>query len=216
MHHTTALIARRHAARSHTTGRALPVLVQRMAIGLIGASLIAAAAWALSRLSHDTPAPKRQVARIAVLPDTPPPPPPPPPKEQKPEASKEARPQPKTDPTPQPPAANEPIIDSEVFNLNYSTAASSDGDGSNRHEIAVARCAARKARAGHSTAQDGPDLRADCGADRAEPHWRVQHLQAPRSGWARRPCAMHPAGVRPATAGCLTQAQEADGAKAHH
>ena len=36
MHHTTALIARRHAARSHTTGRALPVLVQRMAIGLIG------------------------------------------------------------------------------------------------------------------------------------------------------------------------------------
>ncbi|MBT9595143.1 MAG: hypothetical protein IV094_04015 [Vitreoscilla sp.] len=109
MHHTTALIARRHAVRSHAAGRALPVLVQRMAIGLVGALLVAAAAWALSRLSHDAPVPKRQVARISVLPDTPPPPPPPPPKEQKAEASKEARPQPKAEPTPQPPAANEPI-----------------------------------------------------------------------------------------------------------
>jgi transposase len=47
------------------------------------------------------------------------------------------------------------VIDPEAFNLIYLTASSSDGDGSNRHEIAVARCAARKTRAGHSTAQRG-------------------------------------------------------------
>lgn len=33
-------------------------------------------------------------------------------------------------------------IDSEEFNLKFFIASSSDGDGSNRHEKAVARCAA--------------------------------------------------------------------------
>jgi hypothetical protein len=107
------------------------------------------------------------------------------------------------------------LIDSAVFNLNYSIAPSSYGDGSNRHEIAVARCAARKARASHSTAQGGPDVRRDCGADGIEPHRRVRHLQAPRGGGceglARR--AQWTQDRRRSAAG---RSAGGDGAQAHH
>lgn len=81
--------------------------------GLVALALVAALAlWLKGRLS--TPdAPKRQVSRIAILPDTPPPPPPPPPKD-------EPKPVPRDDNKPPPPdmapkpqqapaAANEPI-----------------------------------------------------------------------------------------------------------
>jgi periplasmic protein TonB len=57
-------------------------LVALLALAFIGAT----AAW-LKKLGGDSSAPKRQVARIALLPDTPPPPPPPPP-ERRPEPPK--------------------------------------------------------------------------------------------------------------------------------
>lgn len=46
------------------------------------------AAWAIRTLIDSPTAPKRQVARISILPDTPPPPPPPPKEEKKPEPPK--------------------------------------------------------------------------------------------------------------------------------
>lgn len=53
-------------------------------------ALFLAAGWGLKSLVGGPEAPKRQVARISILPDTPPPPPPPPPKEEKkPEVPKE-------------------------------------------------------------------------------------------------------------------------------
>src|SRR5512142_812981 len=45
--------------------------------------LVALIVWVGIRLSHQSPGPKRQVAKIALLPDTPPPPPPPPPEKPK-------------------------------------------------------------------------------------------------------------------------------------
>jgi periplasmic protein TonB len=111
MQHTTALIARRMAQRRLQAGRVSSSLARRAGVG---AALMLAAgmvAWGLSSLSFDPPAPKRQVARIALLPDTPPPPPPPPPKEQKKEEpTPQARPQPRPDDAPKPQApANEPL-----------------------------------------------------------------------------------------------------------
>jgi outer membrane biosynthesis protein TonB len=53
-----------------------------------GVALSAGLVWGLSKLGSDPPTAKRQVARIALLPDTPPPPPPPPP-ERAPEPPKE-------------------------------------------------------------------------------------------------------------------------------
>ncbi len=50
---------------------------------LVAITLVAALAWWLKGLGGEPTAPKRQVARISILPDTPPPPPPPP-KEEKP------------------------------------------------------------------------------------------------------------------------------------
>ena len=81
------------------------------------------------------------------------------------------------------PARIWPAIDTELLNLKHPGTPSRREDGSNRHEIVVARRAARKARAGHPTAQSGPDLRRDCDANRLEPHRRVRHLQTPRRGW---------------------------------
>src|SRR5262245_7843517 len=51
------------------------------AIGLFGC--VGLVAWAGLNMSHGPSAPQRQVARIALLPDTPPPPPPPPPERPK-------------------------------------------------------------------------------------------------------------------------------------
>lgn len=72
--------------------------------GLLGAALLVGLALWLSNWLSQPEAPRRQVARIALLPDAPPPPPPPPPKEPPPQAAKpEARPQAQPEPTPRPP-----------------------------------------------------------------------------------------------------------------
>jgi hypothetical protein len=52
---------------------------RRALVGLVLLAFIALIAWLGSQLSHGSRGPKRQVAKIALLPDTPPPPPPPPP-----------------------------------------------------------------------------------------------------------------------------------------
>lgn len=117
MHHTTSLIAQRHAhgardRRIRAEGRINPQLLQKLALGFGLALLIGGVIWGLRHWADQASAPKRQVARIAILPDTPPPPPPPPPKERKEEVAKaEAKPQPQPDNTPKPPPApaNEPL-----------------------------------------------------------------------------------------------------------
>lgn len=53
--------------------------LQRLIIGAVLLCLAGAAVWGSMSLVHSPSAPKRQVARIMILPDTPPPPPPPPP-----------------------------------------------------------------------------------------------------------------------------------------
>lgn len=63
---------------------------------LVALLLLGALAWWLKGQLSTPSAPKRQVARISILPDTPPPPPPPPPKEL-------PRPQPSDDNKPPPP-----------------------------------------------------------------------------------------------------------------
>src|SRR5271156_2799666 len=64
------------------------VWLRRIAIGCGMLCFVGAVVWGGMNLSHGTSGPKRQVARIMVLPDTPPPPPPPeekkPPKEEQP------------------------------------------------------------------------------------------------------------------------------------
>jgi outer membrane biosynthesis protein TonB len=72
-------------------------------IALAVVLLVGALAFALKSLISAPEAPKRQVAKIALLPDTPPPPPPPPPREEpKKEAPKEDKPQPRQEqPKPQ-------------------------------------------------------------------------------------------------------------------
>lgn len=56
---------------------------RRAGVAAVVLALVALIVWVAIRLSHQTPAPKRQVAKIALLPDTPPPPPPPPPEKPK-------------------------------------------------------------------------------------------------------------------------------------
>jgi protein TonB len=78
---------------------------QRMLIGATLALLAGAVVWGSMNLAHNAGPPKRQVARIMVLPDTPPPPPPP--EEKKPPPPKEERMSqqvtvPKPEPTPAP------------------------------------------------------------------------------------------------------------------
>jgi len=68
---------------------------KRVGVAVVIAALIAGLAWWLRSLGSDTAAPKRQVAKISLLPDTPPPPPPPPPKEEpRPRPQEAAKPQP--------------------------------------------------------------------------------------------------------------------------
>lgn len=86
----------------------------RMVWLLAALLLLAGMAYGLKALVSEPDAPKRQVARIVLLPDTPPPPPPPPPpkEEKRPEPPKAEKPLPTPEPpkTPEPPApANEPI-----------------------------------------------------------------------------------------------------------
>ena len=80
----------------------------RAGVAMAVLAAVALLAWLVSGLGQGGPsAPKRQVAKIAVLPDTPPPPPPPPPKDEPPppkEAPKQAAPTeaPKVQAPPQP------------------------------------------------------------------------------------------------------------------
>lgn len=59
------------------------VWLKRVALALVVALLVAGMAYVLKGLLSGKSKAPRQVARIALLPDTPPPPPPPPPKEEK-------------------------------------------------------------------------------------------------------------------------------------
>jgi protein TonB len=83
--------------------RADRVWLRRIVIGCGMLGFVGAVVWGGMNLSHAPSGPKRQVARIMVLPDTPPPPPPPeekrPPKEEAPKQQIE---------TPKPPLQPEP------------------------------------------------------------------------------------------------------------
>ncbi|NDY94046.1 hypothetical protein, partial [Ideonella livida] len=79
MHHTTALIARQSALAAQgrprgQRGRVSAALLRRAGLGLAAVALIALLAWALkSWVGAGEAKPRPQVARIAILPDTPPP-----------------------------------------------------------------------------------------------------------------------------------------------
>ena len=84
-------------------------MLRGAALIVVALVLIALAVIGLRRFMQDAAPPKRQVARISVLPDKPPPPPPPP-KERKEEAPKaQARPQPTPEQQIKPQQANEPL-----------------------------------------------------------------------------------------------------------
>jgi periplasmic protein TonB len=79
---------------------------QRIVIGLVLLLFVGAVVWGGMNLVRTSAGPKRQVARIMVLPDTPPPPPPPeekppPPKQQQPRPQQVETPKPQTPPEPQ-------------------------------------------------------------------------------------------------------------------
>ena len=83
----------------------LQIWSQRALVGLALLALIGLMAWLGARLSGGGHAPSRQVAKIALLPDTPPPPPPPPPDKPKIEPKNEIKQQidkPKLQAPPQP------------------------------------------------------------------------------------------------------------------
>lgn len=83
----------------------------KLGLALAGLLAVGLLAWWLKSLVSEPAAPKRQVARIAILPDTPPPPPPPPKEQPKPqtEAPKAEAPRNEPKPDPAPPQANDPI-----------------------------------------------------------------------------------------------------------
>jgi periplasmic protein TonB len=80
------------------------VWLRRIVIGSVMLCLVGAVVWGGINLSHGPGSPKRQVARIMVLPDSPPPPPPPeekrPPKEEQPKQQVET-PKPQVQPEPE-------------------------------------------------------------------------------------------------------------------
>jgi periplasmic protein TonB len=97
MHHTTSLIAARmHRRPAATRGGVDLTLLRRVVIGIVAIGLIALLVMGVRKLMSEASAPRHQVARIALLPDTPPPPPPPPKerKEEPPKSEKQARPTP--------------------------------------------------------------------------------------------------------------------------
>jgi protein TonB len=94
----TAMI---EARSGPSTGR---VWALRLGIGAVVVALLVAAGVWLAGLSSKPQARERQVARIAILPDTPPPPPPPPP-ERPPEPKDTPKPAPQAE---QPKPADEP------------------------------------------------------------------------------------------------------------
>ena len=84
-------------AEDNLQPRRTPAWLMPAAMALLVLVLLGAAAWWLKGVMGQTAAPQRQVARIAVLPDTPPPPPPPPPREQAPQ-QREQKPTPQEAP----------------------------------------------------------------------------------------------------------------------
>jgi len=79
---------------------------QRVIIGVVLLLVAGALVWGGMNLTHGATEPKRQVARIMILPDTPPPPPPPPdekkppPKEEQTRVQQQVAPKPETPPAP--------------------------------------------------------------------------------------------------------------------
>lgn len=112
MHHTTSYIAARmHLQRRSRWGRVDAQLLRRVGLAALALLLLAGAFLAVRKFLATPSAPPRQVARIAILPDTPPPPPPPP-KERKEEPPKPDKPSQALpdQPVKAPPApANEPL-----------------------------------------------------------------------------------------------------------
>jgi len=83
---------------------AAQVWLRRLALAIGMFAFVGVVAWAGLNLSHP-PGPKHQVAKIALLPDTPPPPPPPPPDKPKIEPKNEIKQQvdkPKVETPPEP------------------------------------------------------------------------------------------------------------------
>jgi hypothetical protein len=81
-------------------------LLRRLAIAVAVLVVLALVVWLARKLaSHSESGPKKQVAKISILPDTPPPPPPPPPKERKEEPPKAEQRQQQPDNTPKPQAS---------------------------------------------------------------------------------------------------------------
>jgi len=90
---------------NYRTRRTDRVWLRRIVIGTGMLSFVGAVVWGGMNLGHGPSGPKRQVARIMVLPDTPPPPPPPPeekrpPKEEQPKQQVET-PKPQVQPEPE-------------------------------------------------------------------------------------------------------------------
>lgn len=108
MHHTTSYIAARmHRPPPRRFGRVDARLLQRVGLGLGALLLLALAVMTVRDFLSKPSKPPRQVARIAILPDTPPPPPPPPKerKEEPPKADKPSAPTPEQAVKPPPQAA---------------------------------------------------------------------------------------------------------------
>lgn len=88
----------------YRAGRMDRTWLRRILIGCVLLFLVGAVVWGGMNLEHGATGPKRQVARIMVLPDTPPPPPPPeekrPPKEEQPKQQVET-PKPQVQPEPE-------------------------------------------------------------------------------------------------------------------
>jgi len=92
------------ASIDYRAQRAHRIWLRRIIVGVAMLSFVGAVVWGGMNLGHGHTGPKRQIARIMVLPDTPPPPPPPeekkpPPKEEQPKQQIEA---PKQETPPEP------------------------------------------------------------------------------------------------------------------
>lgn len=92
-------------AEEELEGRGLKFWLMRGLGAVAGIVLLVAAVIVMKDIVSSATAPARQVARIALVPDTPPPPPPPPPKQEKPEAPKEQK---QVQETPKPQEAPQP------------------------------------------------------------------------------------------------------------
>lgn len=86
----------------------------RVGVGLAALGVLAGLAWLIAHISADATHPRRQVAKISVLPETPPPPPPPkdekkpePPKDEPKQAAQVEQPKPEQVPEQEPPQLKE-------------------------------------------------------------------------------------------------------------